>query len=210
MVNFKEGIYDPPRVDGPAMVAPAAADSAPYFPVSITKLVLLNVASFGMYIIYWFFKNWQREASRTSEKIRPFWRAIFYVFFTPALFENIHRAAVNRQITVPWRHNVSAGVVIVLVIVSRILDRVSARSDDFGVVDLLSVILMAVMTVVFCRIQRTVNALNDDPEGQLNAQFSFWNFALLFVGGVVWVAILLAALDPIWLGEALGLDDEEF
>jgi hypothetical protein len=49
-------------------VSSAAGDSqAPYFAVSLLKLTVMSVCTFGIYELYWFYKNWRLIMER--EKI---------------------------------------------------------------------------------------------------------------------------------------------
>ncbi len=48
-----------------------------FFPVSITKLIILSICTIGIYEVYWFYKNWEIIKQREYSKISPFWRAIF-------------------------------------------------------------------------------------------------------------------------------------
>jgi hypothetical protein len=52
-----------------------------YFPVSITKLVVMSLFTCGLYQILWFYKNWRLIKNREHSDIMPVWRSIFPVFF---------------------------------------------------------------------------------------------------------------------------------
>ncbi|BDZ73038.1 hypothetical protein GCM10025856_07570 [Methylophaga marina] len=58
---------------------PAAGDQA-YFSVSTTKLKWLYLATFGLYGIYWFYKNWKLQQPYIDDKIMPVMRGIFSIF----------------------------------------------------------------------------------------------------------------------------------
>ena len=56
----------------PSSAAEEIADSAPmYFPVSLTKLVVISFWTFGLYEIYWFYKNWSLINQREDINIMP-------------------------------------------------------------------------------------------------------------------------------------------
>lgn len=76
-------------------VTPAAPRRArqQYFGVSKPKLVVLSLVTFGLYEIYWFYKNWMLVKIRTGQNIRPFWRAVFSVFFCYSLFKSVKQSA---------------------------------------------------------------------------------------------------------------------
>ncbi len=54
-----------------------------------SKLAILSVATLGVYDIYWLYKQWRHVKLRDSVEIKPFWRAIFYPFFTYALLKKL-------------------------------------------------------------------------------------------------------------------------
>lgn len=60
-----------------------------YFSVSSRKLVVLSIATLGLYEIYWFYKNWQAVKEQGKEEISPFWRTIFTFIFALGLFERV-------------------------------------------------------------------------------------------------------------------------
>ena len=43
---------------------------------SITQLLWLTVLSFGLYEVYWFYRNWKALAEHTGLKINPVWRTL--------------------------------------------------------------------------------------------------------------------------------------
>jgi hypothetical protein len=58
--------------DGPGSVT----DRPVFFPVSILKLVLLSLCSFGLYQFYWFYKNWQYVKEHERAHMRVAWRVL--------------------------------------------------------------------------------------------------------------------------------------
>lgn len=197
-----EGVYAPPRVDEPP--APPADEAAHFFPVSLVKLAVLNIASLGIYTVYWYYRHWKCEAARMNKPIRPFWRAVFYVFYTAPLFERIATTARERRFVVPWGHGSMAAAVIGTTIASRIADRMAMRADEMGAVDALGIVLLFVLTVLLCRVQSSANLVNGDPDGQLNAHFGVGNVVVVVLGGCLWLFSLLAWFEPAWLDGLLA------
>src|SRR5262245_18837432 len=69
----------------------ATGQPAPLFLyVPVARLVLLSIASLGVYEIYWVYKNWQFIKQRRAEDIWPFWRAVFAVVWCKDLLQEIH------------------------------------------------------------------------------------------------------------------------
>lgn len=76
------------RTNNAPQVSPHSAMPL-YFAVSRSKLIVMSLCTFGIYEIYWFYKNWKLVKERKGGNIRPFWRAFFAVFFCHALFKSI-------------------------------------------------------------------------------------------------------------------------
>jgi predicted negative regulator of RcsB-dependent stress response len=60
-----------------------------YFDISLLKLILLSVFTFGIYHLYWFYRNWKAIKVATNQKISPFWRTVFAGLFAWPLFKQI-------------------------------------------------------------------------------------------------------------------------
>ncbi|GGM77497.1 hypothetical protein OCF84_17105 [Shewanella xiamenensis] len=58
----------------------------PLFHVSLAKFVIMFFATFGLYQIYWFYKQWQALKEYYDLDAWPIARCIFTVFFTHSLF----------------------------------------------------------------------------------------------------------------------------
>ena len=64
-----------------------------FFPVSRFKLLVMSLVTFGLYEIFWFYKNWQLFKAKTGSDISPFWRTVFRVFFIYELLHEIQEKA---------------------------------------------------------------------------------------------------------------------
>jgi hypothetical protein len=114
-------------------VTPAAPRRArhQYFSVSKPKLVVLSLVTFGLYEIYWFYKNWKLVKIRTGRNIRPFWRAVFSVFFCHSLFKFIQDSAISHD----CQSSISPGLLTCVYIALTASWRLP---DPFGFVSLLT------------------------------------------------------------------------
>lgn len=66
-----------------------------YFPVSLLKLSVLSLFTFGMYELYWFYKNFQLAQERRGggRYVEPILRTVFVVFTAYGLFKSIARTS---------------------------------------------------------------------------------------------------------------------
>src|SRR5215471_12386752 len=62
----------------------------PFFPASMTKVLVLSLCTLGFYEYYWFYKNWRLIRDR-GEDVSPVWRTIFTLFFCYSLFDRVRK-----------------------------------------------------------------------------------------------------------------------
>lgn len=64
--------------------------------ISLHKFVILSIASFGLYEIWWIYKSWRYYQQKEDLDILPAARAIFCVFFLNSLFKKILNSAKDK------------------------------------------------------------------------------------------------------------------
>ena len=82
--------YAPPR----AVVSepqPRISSDAPLFAISLTKLIVMNVVTLGIFELVWLYQHWATIRRRDRSDIWPVPRAIFGVLFGWSLFKRIQR-----------------------------------------------------------------------------------------------------------------------
>jgi hypothetical protein len=144
-----------------------------YFPVSQTKLILMSIFTLGLYEIYWFYKNWNHVKIRTRQKIRPFWRAIFSVFYCYSLFKSIQESADSHR----GQQKINPGWLAVGYILLSITYKLP---DPFWVVSLLAFLPLIPA-------QGAVNNINAKvaPAADRNSNFSVKNIFVMITGGLL-------------------------
>ena len=159
-----------------------------YFPVSTTKLTLLSFATFDLYLLYWFYKNWSLERARTGETISPFWRTVFSPVFAYSLFQRMYEFGGNftgnplsltavrtnqKIIAFEYSPGFLAGLYIALTLAARLP----------GALWLVSMISFVPMVLV----QRSVNRINASyvPGADTNSRLSLANILVLVFGGTL-------------------------
>lgn len=180
-------------------------DGLEYFAVSEGKLITLYIMSFGLYGVYWFYKNWRLQQPKMDKKIFPVMRAIFSIFFTHSLFNRIHRSAEHLEQKHKFNANLLATFFVCAVIIGNLLDRVTVNTDLAGnlpnsAVIVISLIIFLLSAYPLAVVQATVNRINNDMLGYLNHKYSIWNYLLIACGAVFWVMLALGLL-----ADSLGL-----
>ncbi len=176
-----------------------------FFPVSEGKLISLYILSFGLYGIYWFYKNWRLQQPKMDKNIMPIMRGIFSIFFTHSLFRIIDKSAEHLDKQHKFNPNSLATLFVGAIIVSNILDRLSLSSGAFinissNTVVITSVIIFLLSTYPMVKVQATVNRINDDLLGYLNHKYSIWNYALMAIGISMWILLAMGLA-----AESMGL-----
>lgn len=178
---------------------------AVFFPVSEGKFITLYILSFGLYGVYWFYKNWKILEPTMDKKIYPVWRAIFSVFFTHALFKRIDESASYLEKQHQFNASSLATFFVAAVVVSSILENLASNSavllnTSNNSVIIVSLLLFLVSTYPMVKVQATVNRINNDMLGYLNHKYSLWNYVLITLGLFTWIMIALGLL-----AESMGM-----
>ena len=183
--------------------------SLEYFPVSEGKLMTLYILSFGLYGIYWFYKNWKLQQPKMDKKIFPLLRAIFSIFFTHSLFNRINKSAEHLEKKHKFNANLLATFFVAAVVVGNLLDRIAASTSVLenlsnNTIIITSLVIFLLSAYPLAAVQATVNRINNDMLGYLNHKYSMWNYLLIAFGVIIWVMLALGLL-----ADSLGLVPHE-
>ncbi len=161
--------YAPPGTEV-ADLAPVQATAQPwYHATSALKLLLLTLATGGIYQYVWFYKNWKLHRLRSGEEVSPAARTFFAVFYCYPLLQRIRSAGAGSPgATFP------AGPLATLWIISSLLWKLP---DPYWLV-----IFLAPLALL--PVQRAINTINQqqvaghDP----NTRITAWNWVVLVMG----------------------------
>ncbi len=155
-----------------------------FFPVSVTKLLVLSVCTLGFYELYWFYRNWEFVREREQIEIMPGWRAIFNLFFCYALFNRVCEKADEVGVEHLGAGQLAAGWVV--------LSLFHALPDSAWW--MLSIFAMVILVVV----QGIVNRINAvvAPGHDPNVEFSQWNKIAVLIGGTIFLLVIVQGLTP--------------
>lgn len=166
-------------------IYPAPSQNDPvYFPVSATKLIVLSLCSFGMYELYWFYKNWKLEMARTGEKLSPFWRTFFAPLFAYSLFKRIKEFGDGSSPPVEY----SPGLLAVAFVALNVSWRLPA---PFWLVATLAFLPLLPVRAAVAAIN-----LQHAPQSDTNGEFSGGNILLVVVGGLLLLLAVVGTFLP--------------
>lgn len=179
-----DNLYKAPEA---TLIEPIASNQAgAFFVTSIRKMAILYIATLGMYILYWGYKQWDSQRSSMPKRIRPVWRSIFIVFYMHSLSRRI-----SERFQGQWKSTSAANLFVALVILGAVLGNVTSRENVPVIVDILAMALQLCSLIPMISIQRQANLASQDPEGLSNSTLSGSNIAFIILGGVVWLLYLL-------------------
>ncbi|HEX7261717.1 MAG TPA: hypothetical protein VF258_07870, partial [Luteolibacter sp.] len=151
----------------------------------------------GIYQIYWFYQNWRLHKQMTGEKIWPLPRAIFSVFFVHALFREANNQRDRASVQLPaWNHSQQATVLVLLLIISNVIDRLSSQSVGSPITDYLSLLLLFPVVACLASAQQKINEACGDPLGESNSKFTAANFFWMVLGGLLWALVGFGLFFP--------------
>ncbi|MHB8869080.1 MAG: hypothetical protein ACYC6T_02150 [Thermoleophilia bacterium] len=154
-----------------------------YFPVSTTKLIVMSIATFGLYEFYWSFRTWKSIRDDQGARLSPFWRAWFVLLFHYNLVKHVKDDLSTRA---PVRYRPGW-----LTIAYLLLLATSSLPNPFWLVCYLT--FLPLLPVV-----AAVNSANAGriPEARMNRRFTVQNIAVIVVFGLVQLLVLTLAIRP--------------
>jgi hypothetical protein len=141
----------------------------PFFAVSLSKLVVMSVFSFGLYQVYWFYKNWLLIEKREGQGFAVMVRAVLSVVFCYRLFVRVRQAGAVAGVGVFPAGALAAGYIITSVF--WLLPDEWLIVANAGVLCLLPV-------------QSVANRLNalQAPGHDRNTRYTGWNLVVVALG----------------------------
>lgn len=153
-----------------ASVPELAGESTPLFAVGIPKFVLMMLATFGVYQVFWGYKQWVAIRKRTGEEMMPLARAFFAIFFFHQLVQEVNATAtalhVERRLPGGW-----LTMLFVLLWFSQLLP------DPYWLVWFAIIMPLAM-------VQHLANEANQKaaPLADRNARIRRWNWLAIILG----------------------------
>lgn len=173
-----------------------------FFVLAPSKLVIMLVATMGIYSIYWFYQNWMRQRLRHDEDIWPLARALFAIFFVHRLFRRIDArlgkmTSGSDEPAFVWSPWSTATQYVALAVLSSVINRISVEAGGDVVLDLLSIIVMVISFWFLNMAQEAINVALGDPEGASNTSFVSRDVSWCIIGGFLWLLTISSLLNPI-------------
>ena len=154
-------------------------DSAPagepvFFAVSRTKLAVMSVATFALYQIYWFYKNW-KAMQATGKRLNAPIRSVFFPLTAFWLFRHMRERAVENGVE-PAHEAGNMATLLFFIYFGTVW-----LPDPWWVLTYLNLLPMFAVQATADRIN-----LKLAPDVDPNARFSGWNIFGIVVGLAVY------------------------
>jgi hypothetical protein len=159
-----------------------------FFIVSPGKFLILYLGTFGLYDIYWSYKNWSNYRNATSGTQWPIARAIFAPFFAHSLFKKI--ALSDKDEKSNWPHVLYATVYLLLSILNYISDLLIGKQFGPTVSSIVTVFILFGLCWSVYQVQLKVNLMSDPVKGEENSNFTFLNIFWISFGLLIWFSVL--------------------
>lgn len=145
--------------------------------MSTTKLVVMSVFSFGLYQLYWFYKNWQLIAQHERRGYAVMMRSLLSVFYCYRLFEKVRAAGLATG-----ARGYPAGWLATLYIVTSV----------FWLFPDAWLIIANAGVLCLLPVQAAANRVNEvsAPEHDRNGRFTGWNILTILLGMALQAASL--------------------
>lgn len=165
-------------------VSRGTPDELPFYCVSAAKLSILSFVTFGLYELFWFYKNWTLVKARSGLNIRPFWRAFFSPFFCYSFVNTVNSAAQSLNVTPKIKPGLIAGFYFGLIVLHRL-------PDPYWLISLFSFLPLILIARLIRRIHETARPGFDSVVG--------WGggaYATLVVGSFFTVLGFIGTFGP--------------
>jgi hypothetical protein len=72
------------------------------YAVSTYKLILMSICTYGVYNLYWFYRNWDGLRKYKNDSYSPLLRAWLFPIFMFFCFKEIKKIAIENNVDVGW------------------------------------------------------------------------------------------------------------
>jgi hypothetical protein len=175
-----------------------SANSAPYpYVISIKKLIVLSVATFGVYEIYWFYKQWKSLKAERDLQVTPWARAMFATVMSYSLFKEVAKAIKSVDKT---RGLEAGGLAIAYIILVISYNLPHPYSWLF---------MLSVLPLI--PVQNTINTYWKKKYGNhvIPSGFGAWNWIWTMIGGSLLLLALYASFGSSITTDSTAYDTQK-
>lgn len=190
----------------PGAVVSDAADvvGVPFYIVSPRKFLWLQLGTFGLYAVYWFYRHWKAQNTQPDRNYWPIPRAIFAIFFTHSLFGEIRRVLDRRGHPSRFRPGVNTAVYLGSVIGGMVVGQMLPLGAPPILTILLGFALLFPVAWALYDAQCAANAACGDEQGVANDGVTAANVVWIVIGTLIWLGNMAIAYTALTRAAALA------
>ena len=160
-------------------------EGAHFYPITLTKFIILSVFTGGIFLSYWSYRNWKAIKLKEDSDIMPIARGIFIIFWFYPLFNKLQADSFERF----DRNRVMPTGLAIVFAVTIILSSIYSSIDD----GLLGIFQFLLSTLLFVPFVQYINKLNihDSSALQYNSK---WRIRHVLTILIVAPILILAAI----------------
>ncbi|ACA88534.1 hypothetical protein [Shewanella woodyi] len=165
---------------------------APLFHVSLSKFCIMFVMTFGLYQLYWAFKQWQALRNFYQLDAWPVARSFFSIFFTHSLFVYITEYIKETEREYSWHQTGYATLYVFLVVVGSLFSNlIDEDSTNILLWSLTFVIPMMVVLPLY-KAQKAINFALETVSYSSNDKLTLFNWLWIILGTAYWGLIVFS------------------
>lgn len=148
--------------------------------ISTSKFIFFSLLSFGLYQIWWMYKEWRFLLQKDQLDIMPAFRAFFSIFFLYSLFNRIQQFALDTGYSKTY-------LSIVLFILYLCISMIALLPDPYWLISLATVVVMILPFKAMNAAKRNSKDIQVVELHKLTAP----QIALIVLGVIWWLLIIL-------------------
>ena len=181
--------------------------------ISLTRVLLMTVLSYGFYLFYWFYLTWQQYRDHTRTEVFPVWHAlsilvpIYNLFRTHAHMSTFKKLMEDARLST----TISPGLAVVLVLIYSVLGWVSFEAggrfsteeitrEAAVTIAILKIISISWVTALMLQAQSNLNTYWEDLASRTGASLAYARIGLgelvfSLLGILFWAITFLTLLS---------------
>lgn len=159
-------------------------ENSHYFHTSSLKLLIMSFCTFGLYELYWCYKNWVHIKEKKKLEIMPFWRAFFAPLWLYSLMTHLQDELNDMKIPIVLH----AGLLATLYFITSALWRLP---DPYWLISYLSFVFLLPANTSILRLNE-----NSATDVKPNDKIQGWNWLVVILGGLLFIMALIGTFIP--------------
>jgi len=162
--------------------------------VSLNKFAVLFMGTAGLYMAYWFYKQWELYKLSVKGNQIPVLRALFSIFFVHSLFSKLTALYEIKSGKQSSALHTAATLFVIVSAISFASGYVPEESEFKPFLLVLNLIFTPVLCWFCYQAQWFVNYLADDINGESNQKFTGANYAWIAIGIFFWLMYIIGVI----------------